>query len=93
MREGDYLLRAEGELVAAKFSKDNAWYRGRVIGVSNEYNLVKIYFVDYGGTEWVREENIRDLKVEFTHLSCQAVACQLANIEFFEDCHLQDEAR
>jgi len=84
-RDGDYLLRGIGEIVVAKFSKDNCWYRARVIDRKPEISSVKVFFVDYGNSETVPESRIRDIRPEFLHFPFQAVECRLAKVELYRD--------
>jgi len=59
-----------GMICLAKYSADDGWYRGRIL----EGNTVE--FVDYGNTEEVDGDNIRELPVEFSKLpqTCIKVA-------------------
>ena len=43
------------QLVLAKYSRDNTWYRARVLGTDvTEYPATfSVYYVDYGNTETV----------------------------------------
>ncbi|XP_053377527.1 uncharacterized protein LOC123530424 isoform X2 [Mercenaria mercenaria] len=76
--DGSLLLRAIGEIVVARFSLDQSWYRARIIEVTEE--KVKVFFVDFGNTEWLPEEEVTDIKPEFLHLPFQAVECFM-NVE------------
>lgn len=76
----DLTVYAEGELVVAKFEADGKWYRGRVVDCEPELERVKVFFVDYGNSEWVKEHYVRPMEARFMHLPFQAVECFL-NIE------------
>ncbi|XP_059173554.1 uncharacterized protein LOC131954068 isoform X2 [Physella acuta] len=64
-----------GTVCAAKFSEDEAWYRGVVQSVSS--NAAKVYFLDYGNTESVSLEFVCNLKPEMRKLPALAVQCCL----------------
>ncbi|KAL4226350.1 piRNA metabolic process [Mactra antiquata] len=70
--------KAIGEMVVARFTYDQQWYRARVLTVSED--KIRVFYVDFGNTEWLPEEEICDIKPEFLHLPFQAVECFL-NIE------------
>ncbi|XP_050397075.1 tudor and KH domain-containing protein isoform X3 [Patella vulgata] len=68
-----------GDMVAAPFESDNAWYRAKVIGIHED--KVDLYFVDFGDSEFVWRNQIRQLRPDFLSLKFQAVECKLANIK------------
>jgi staphylococcal nuclease domain-containing protein 1 len=43
----------KGELLSARFSADNEWYRARVEKI--EGNRVSVYFIDYGNREVITD--------------------------------------
>jgi staphylococcal nuclease domain-containing protein 1 len=45
----------KGELLAARFTADNEWYRARVEKI--EGNRVSVYFIDYGNREVITDSN------------------------------------
>ena len=45
----------KGELLAARFTADNEWYRARVEKI--ESNRVSVYFVDYGNREVITDSS------------------------------------
>ena len=49
-----------GDIVAAPFSEDNAWYRAQIVGVLGDE--VDLYFVDYGDSLVISKERIRRLR-------------------------------
>ncbi|XP_034945745.1 tudor and KH domain-containing protein homolog [Chelonus insularis] len=73
-----------GQMVAAKFSFDNCWYRAEVITLM-ENGLYEVYFVDYGDNEFVDENNILELRTDFLSLRLQAIECCLANVKPKDD--------
>ncbi|XP_057313217.1 uncharacterized protein LOC130654621 isoform X2 [Hydractinia symbiolongicarpus] len=76
----DLTILAEGELVAARYQDDNRWYRARVISTAED--LTQVFYIDYGNTDVVSEENVRKLLPDFLHLPQQAVECFLNATEF-----------
>ncbi|XP_019849024.1 PREDICTED: uncharacterized protein LOC100635893 isoform X3 [Amphimedon queenslandica] len=74
-----------GSYCAAKYNKNNSWYRAQIIEVIprsgeevGETPDVKVLFVDYGNEEVVSPSNmIQKLDCQFTHLPCQALPCSL----------------
>lgn len=46
----------KGELLAARFTADNEWYRARVEKIEAN-NRISVYFVDYGNRELITEVN------------------------------------
>ncbi|XP_071507169.1 uncharacterized protein [Diadema antillarum] len=80
-RTEDLSLLALGETVCAQFTKDSLWYRARVTDVDAENNKVKVFFVDYGNSEWLSRSRVRPAMPQFLHLPFQAVECFLAGVE------------
>jgi staphylococcal nuclease domain-containing protein 1 len=46
----------KGELLAARFTVDNEWYRARVEKIEAN-NRISVYFVDYGNREIITDSN------------------------------------
>jgi endonuclease YncB( thermonuclease family) len=67
-------------MVAAK-SRMNTWHRGEVKGIEVEKNLVDIYYVDYGDSDYVNFRDLRRLEPKFYELPLQAVEFRLDGIE------------
>ena len=44
----------KGELLAARFTEDNEWYRARVEKVEGN-NRISVYFIDYGNREMITD--------------------------------------
>jgi len=76
-----------GTPVAAKYSLDDCWYRGKVVGQRDK--LVDIYFVDFGNTDKVDDINVLALPQEFGRLPVQAIKCGIADLE---DVDIQDKS-
>lgn len=62
-------------ICVAQFSEDLKWYRARVTSLTDEG--ADVQFVDYGNTEVVPFENIKELTAEFSKLPMQAIHCAL----------------
>ena len=69
-----------GQVVAARWTHDNCWYRGQVMG-SVKQGKVEVFFVDFGNTERLDREDLGVLPPEFCNLDCQAVRVMLDGIE------------
>lgn len=52
----------EGDLVAAKFTGDDNWYRGKVVSTGTE---TVVYYVDYGNSEPLTKDRLRPLSSAF----------------------------
>jgi staphylococcal nuclease domain-containing protein 1 len=46
----------KGELLAARFTVDNEWYRARVEKIEGN-NRISVYFIDYGNREVITDVN------------------------------------
>ena len=46
----------KGELLAARYTADNEWYRARVEKIENN-NRVSVYFIDYGNREVISDSS------------------------------------
>ncbi|XP_053971961.1 tudor and KH domain-containing protein homolog isoform X1 [Hylaeus volcanicus] len=69
-----------GQVVAAKFSFDELWYRAEVIS-EPEDGQCEVYFMDYGDHEVVQLDSILELRTNFLSLRLQAIECSLAGIK------------
>ncbi|KAK3749426.1 hypothetical protein RRG08_003275 [Elysia crispata] len=67
-----------GSICAAKFSEDEAWYRGVVQTVSN--GEAQVYFVDYGNTESVPLSLICRLSASMRTMPALAAKCCLSGV-------------
>ncbi|KAJ7388565.1 hypothetical protein OS493_036932 [Desmophyllum pertusum] len=63
-------------LCCAKFSEDFKWYRAHVTKVFSDAE-VEVLFVDYGNTEALRVESMKQLRPELLTFPVQAVRCRL----------------
>ncbi|XP_064455990.1 tudor domain-containing protein 1-like [Ornithodoros turicata] len=71
--------RACGEVVAAYSRRQEQWQRAHVI--STNHNTVRVTYPDFGDTEWVPTNLVRDLKAQFMHLPFQAVQACMADVQ------------
>ena len=71
---------ATGSLVCARFSIDNAWYRGEVLEASPD--SCRILFIDYGNTESVKLSDMAQCPEEFvsTAYPMLASSCCLSGV-------------
>ena len=68
------------DIVVAKSSSDETWYRARVMAFDEEDCFV-IFFLDFGNTEVIRLNNLCCLLPRFSHLPKQAFEVFLNGIE------------
>ncbi|CAF2622375.1 unnamed protein product [Rotaria sp. Silwood2] len=70
----------KGELLAARFTADNEWYRARVEKIEGN-NRISVYFVDYGNRELITDlSRFTTLPPGFSQLPAQAHECELAYV-------------
>lgn len=62
--------------------EDGNWYRAVVQNVTSDGN-VRVSFVDYGNTEDVPRDNIRQISSSFLKLPFQAIKCWLSGESYF----------
>ncbi|XP_068151887.1 tudor and KH domain-containing protein homolog [Drosophila tropicalis] len=75
-----------GQIVAAVFKFDEKWYRAEIVDIMpNQYNpeeqVIDLYFVDYGDSEYISPADICELRTDFLTLRFQAVECFMANVK------------
>jgi len=78
-----YQPKATKTIVAAHFSVDKTWYRAEVINIIAQPGKDTYYvlrYIDYGNTETVKEDAIRELPEEFKLLPPQARRAKLAYV-------------
>ncbi|NXF97342.1 TDRD1 protein, partial [Eubucco bourcierii] len=69
-----------GEPCCAFFSDDGNWYRALVQNITSHGNI-KVHFVDYGNTEEVPLDKIRQISSSFLTLPFQGIKCWLSGIK------------
>ncbi|XP_064100446.1 uncharacterized protein LOC135211173 [Macrobrachium nipponense] len=77
-------LPAVGELKVVHCTRDGKedFYRVRILEIQREtnYTVLKVFFIDYGEFLWVKEQQIRPMVPQFSHLPPQAVECYLEDL-------------
>ncbi|KAL3865174.1 hypothetical protein ACJMK2_006792 [Sinanodonta woodiana] len=68
-----------GELVCAKFSQDNLWYRARVDELIEE-GVYRVLFVDYGNSDIVSEEMMIKCDDIIFSVPQQGIHCKLSEV-------------
>uniref|UniRef100_A0A8D2M9K8 Tudor domain-containing protein n=1 Tax=Zonotrichia albicollis TaxID=44394 RepID=A0A8D2M9K8_ZONAL len=76
----DVLQPENGDPCCAFYSEDGNWYRAVVQKVTSD-GRVRVSFVDYGNTEDVPWDNIRQISPSFLKLPFQAIKCWLSGIK------------
>lgn len=84
----------KGDIVAARYSADNEWYRARID--KTVPGSAQVTFIDYGNKETVKNKDIAPLpatKYAVSTLPAQAKEYALAYVSLPEDQELVDETR
>jgi staphylococcal nuclease domain-containing protein 1 len=74
-----------GEIVAAKFTEDNEWYRAKVHRVDREAKQAEVTYIDYGNSEkipWARLRPLTQPQFSTSKLRGQAVDAVLSFLQF-----------
>ncbi|XP_012134855.1 tudor and KH domain containing protein papi isoform X2 [Megachile rotundata] len=69
-----------GQIVAAKFSFDEQWYRAEVTSTPED-GQCEVCFLDYGDREVVQLDSILELRMDFLGVPIQTMEFSLANIK------------
>ena len=75
---GSYMPQCVGELVAARFSQDQQWYRGEVTQLGN--NSAAVSFIDYGNSEEVSATSMSVIDPSLMTYPVFAVHCALHDV-------------
>ncbi|KAK1924792.1 transcription factor [Papiliotrema laurentii] len=70
-----------GDLVSAKFSEDDQWYRAKVRKASAIKKEAVLYFIDYGNEETLPFSRIRPLDAKFKSMAGQAKEARLSFVK------------
>jgi len=70
-----------GDLVAARFSADNQWYRARVKKSNPAKKQAEVLFYDYGNSETLAFDRLRPLDAKFKSLPPQAKEATLSFVQ------------
>ena len=81
-----------GDPIIAKYSKDEAWYRGQVLSDDLTEGSIDILFVDYGNIEPVHVTDLRPILPAFTVLKKQAINCRLCTMSATTSDNWSDDA-
>lgn len=68
-----------GLACAVKYDEDNEWYRAKILKINGEKILCS--YVDFGNTQEVKKNVIRELNAKFIELPPQAIECCLFGFE------------
>lgn len=71
----------KGDVVAAQYTLDDGWYRAIVRDVNDTENSANVFYLDYGNSETIVTERLRELKPEFLKLPAQAVSLSLHGVD------------
>ena len=82
-----------GEVVAAMFTDggETLWYRARVRQILGEGKQLVVFFVDYGNTEIVEQNEVCQLDEKFLQLPQGSVTCKLVGSMGTEDKNMAEE--
>jgi len=74
-----------GDVIAAPFPYDGSWYRAEVTSIAESesdpaQSALTLYYVDFGDTDTVRQDQAAELRTDFLGLSHQAVECYLSGV-------------
>jgi staphylococcal nuclease domain-containing protein 1 len=84
-----------GDILAAKFTVDNDWYRARVRRVDREAKKADVTYLDYGNSEtipWTRLRPLSQPQFSTQTLKPQAVDALLSYLQFPTTAHYLDDA-
>jgi staphylococcal nuclease domain-containing protein 1 len=70
-----------GDLVAAQFSEDKAWYRAKVRKVLEGGSKYEVFYIDYGNSEVLPKSSLRVLDTVFAAVPGQAKEGKLAFVK------------
>ena len=83
----------KGELLAARFTGDNEWYRARVEKIEGN-NRISVYFIDYGNRELITDlSRLTNLPAGLTQMPGQAHEYDLAYVRPPPDQDDREEAK
>ncbi|XP_071116873.1 uncharacterized protein [Haliotis cracherodii] len=68
-----------GSACVAQFTEDEEWYRAVITGVLKS-GMVEVRFVDYGNSECISAEKVKDIRPAYLALQPMAVNCGLSGV-------------
>ncbi|GAA5833480.1 hypothetical protein JCM9279_001538 [Rhodotorula babjevae] len=80
---GNFVPRS-GDLVSAKFSVDNAWYRAKVRRSNPAKKEAEVVYIDYGNSETIPYTRLRPLAAQFKTLEGQAKDATLSFVSLLD---------
>nr|XP_002737010.2 PREDICTED: uncharacterized protein LOC100376221 [Saccoglossus kowalevskii] len=81
--EGILTQTTVGKQCVAQYSVDNGWYRAVI--VARQPGKMKAFFIDYGNTELITANKVKEIQPAFTELPAQAFQCCLSGFSEVED--------
>ena len=81
------------DVVAAQFTLDDSWYRAIIRDINMAENHADIFYFDYGNSETVATDRLRELKPEFLRLPAQAINFSLYGVDVNRQWTSTEEAR
>jgi staphylococcal nuclease domain-containing protein 1 len=73
-----------GDMVSARFSVDQQWYRARVLRANPAKKQAEVQFVDYGNSEQLPFSELRTLDGSFKSLPSQSQSATLSLVSLFD---------
>ncbi|GAA5892084.1 hypothetical protein JCM5296_004053 [Sporobolomyces johnsonii] len=73
-----------GELVSARFTEDNAWYRAKVRRSNPAKKEAEVVYIDYGNSEILPYSRLRPLAAQFKSLEGQAKEATLSFVSLLD---------
>jgi hypothetical protein len=68
-------------LCAATFSKDQNWHRCKIVKYDETLKKVKVFYIDYGGYDFVELKNVKFLDKEFAKWPVQVLDAKCHNLK------------
>ncbi|KAG0237947.1 hypothetical protein BGW42_008047 [Actinomortierella wolfii] len=69
------------EIVSAKFTEDNQWYRAKVLRNTPDGKSAEVLYIDYGNSETIPLSRVRPLPPKFSSLPAQAQEAKLSYVQ------------
>ncbi|XP_028170553.1 uncharacterized protein LOC114360174 [Ostrinia furnacalis] len=75
----------ENKACVALFHEDAQWYRASILQHSEEKNLIKVRYVDYGNIEIISLADAREITDDFSHLPPASIQVKIHGVELNQD--------
>eukprot|EP00111_Clytia_hemisphaerica_P003727 TCONS_00010704-protein len=69
-----------GYICVAKFSVDDKWYRGKILGLNELVGEYDVFFVDHGDREWIGKSKVVPAWPDIMTLPFQAIQCSFKDV-------------